>query len=31
MRDQSACGSFWTFGAAEAISDRICIATAGKL
>ncbi|CAD6193222.1 unnamed protein product [Caenorhabditis auriculariae] len=29
IRDQSTCGSCWAFGAAEAISDRICIATDG--
>jgi len=31
IRDQSKCGSCWAFGAAEAMSDRVCIASNGKL
>ena len=29
IRDQSSCGSAWAFGAAEAMSDRICIGSNG--
>ncbi|KAK2856254.1 hypothetical protein Q5P01_004989 [Channa striata] len=31
IRDQGSCGSCWAFGAAEAISDRICIHSSGKI
>jgi cathepsin B len=31
IRDQGSCGSCWAFGAVESMSDRICIASKGKV
>jgi cathepsin B len=31
IRDQAQCGSCWAFGASEALSDRFCIDSNGKV
>ena len=31
IRSQGQCGGCWAFGAAEALSDRFCIASGGKI